>query len=122
LIEYLHRIQDACGHLPAGLLVALAEAMRLPLAEVYETATFYAHFELLDDADASPPATIIRVCDSLSCEMAGADALAEQLAQLEGVRILRAPCMGQCDKAPCATYARHVVAPADTATLEDIHR
>ena len=76
LIEYLHLIQDACGHLPARLLVALAEAMRLALAEVYEVATFYAHFDIVDDDGAAVSAITIRVCDSLSCEIAGAGDLA----------------------------------------------
>jgi NADH:ubiquinone oxidoreductase subunit F (NADH-binding)/NADH:ubiquinone oxidoreductase subunit E len=122
LIEYLHAIQDARGHLPTGLLVALAEAMRLPLAEVYETATFYAHFDIVDHGEAPPPPVTIRVCDSLSCEMAGADALAEQLKQLgSDVRVLRAPCMGQCDRAPCATYGKNVFAPASLAELTAAH-
>ena len=122
LIEYLHRIQDARGHLPARLLVALAEAMCLPLAEVYETATFYAHFDFVDDDEVPPQGVTVRVCDSLSCAMAGADALAEQLGQLDDVRVLRAPCMGQCDRAPCVAYGRNVVAPASAAALAEIHR
>ncbi|HEX6956731.1 MAG TPA: NADH-ubiquinone oxidoreductase-F iron-sulfur binding region domain-containing protein [Ferrovibrio sp.] len=122
LIEYLHQIQDAHGHLPVRLLVALAEAMRLPMAEVFETATFYAHFDIVDaDEPARAPFTI-RVCDSLTCEMAGADALAEQLKALgPDVRILRAPCMGQCDRAPCATYGKNVVAPASLSELGAAH-
>lgn len=122
LIEYLHVIQATHGHLPARLLVALAETMRLPLAEIYETATFYAHFDIVDSQDAAPPAVTIRVCDSLSCVMAGADALAGELAELgDDVRVLRAPCMGQCDRAPCATYGRNVFAPAGFGELSAAH-
>ncbi|MCW0233619.1 MAG: NAD(P)H-dependent oxidoreductase subunit E [Ferrovibrio sp.] len=116
LIEYLHAVNDAKGHLPAALLVALAEAMRLPLAEVFETATFYAHFRIVEGDE--PAMVTLRICDSLSCCMAGADALAAQLEALgPDMRIERAPCMGQCDRAPCVTYGRNVLAPA---TLEHV--
>jgi len=72
LIEYLHKIQDAEHCLPAGHLHGLAELMRIPMAEVYEVATFYAHFDVVNDGEARPPAVTIRVCDSLSCMLAGA--------------------------------------------------
>ena len=103
LIEYLHLIQDAYGHLSAAHLRALAEEMRLSMAEVYEVATFYAHFDVVKEGETPPPALTIRVCDSLSCELAGAEALKAALE--EGldpaeVRVLRAPCMGRCDTAP----------------------
>ncbi len=119
LIEYLHVIQDARGHLPAGLLVALAEAMKLPLVEVYETATFYAHFDIVDDGETPPPRLTLRVCDSLSCCMAGADALAEQLAAEAGedCRVVRVPCIGQCDRAPAAALGKRVFAPASLDAL-----
>jgi NADH:ubiquinone oxidoreductase subunit F (NADH-binding)/NADH:ubiquinone oxidoreductase subunit E len=119
LIEYLHLINDANCHLPASLLVALAEAMRLPLAEVYETATFYAHFRVVDGEEASQ--VTLRICDSLSCCMAGADTLAQQLKSLEDVRIERAPCMGQCDRAPCVVYGRNVIAPASLDIVQAAH-
>lgn len=119
LIEYLHVIQDARGHLPAGLLVALAEAMKLPLVEVYETATFYAHFDIVDDGEMSPPRLNMRVCDSLSCCMAGADELAAQLAAEAGddCRVVRVPCIGQCDRAPAVALGKKVFAPASLAAL-----
>ncbi|MEL6642184.1 MAG: NAD(P)H-dependent oxidoreductase subunit E [Pseudomonadota bacterium] len=103
LIEFLHLIQDQYGHLSADHLRALAEEMRLSQAEVYEVATFYAHFDVVKEDDTPPPALTIRVCDSLSCELAGAASL--QAALEEGldpteVRVLRAPCMGRCDTAP----------------------
>jgi NADH:ubiquinone oxidoreductase subunit F (NADH-binding)/NADH:ubiquinone oxidoreductase subunit E len=103
LIEYLHKIQDTYGHLSAAHLRALAEEMRLSMAEVYEVATFYAHFDVVKEADTPPPALTIRVCDSLSCELAGAQALKSALEDglnPEEVRVLRAPCMGRCDTAP----------------------
>jgi NADH:ubiquinone oxidoreductase subunit F (NADH-binding)/NADH:ubiquinone oxidoreductase subunit E len=104
LIEHLHLIQDKYGHLSAAHLAALAEEMKLAQTEVYEVATFYAHFDVVKEGEMPPPATTVRVCDSLSCCMAGADKL---LADLPGklgkdVRVVRAPCMGACDKAPVA--------------------
>src|SRR5213596_58116 len=95
LIEHLHLIQDRYGHLSAPHLVALAQEMRLALAEVYEVATFYAHFDVVKEDAAAPPAVTIRVCESLSCAMTGAEQLIEQLSKSSApdVRVLRAPCM-----------------------------
>ncbi|MCP5151428.1 MAG: NAD(P)H-dependent oxidoreductase subunit E [Chromatiales bacterium] len=127
LIEHLHLVQDAHGHLPARLLVALAEEMRLPMAEVYEVATFYAHFDVVREGEAPPPAVTVRVCDSLTCELTGANALLEGLAERAGpdVRVVRAPCMGRCDCAPVAEVGHHHVdrATVDTvlATIRDGH-
>ena len=103
LIEFLHLIQDRYGHVSAAHIRALAEEMRLAQAEIYEVATFYAHFDVVAEGEAPSPALTIRVCESLSCELAGAEALHKALA--EGmdpaqVRVLRAPCMGRCDSAP----------------------
>ena len=104
LIEFLHLIQDSYGCLSAAHLRALAEEMRLAQAEVYEVATFYAHFDVVKEGEEAPPAITIRVCDSLSCELAGAQDLLEALGKIYGgggeVRVLRAPCMGRCDTAP----------------------
>ncbi|MDD9927341.1 MAG: NAD(P)H-dependent oxidoreductase subunit E, partial [Rhodospirillaceae bacterium] len=72
LIEYLHLIQDSQGCLPAAHLAALADEMRIPMAEVYEVASFYAHFDIVREDEAKPPALTVRVCDSLTCEMMGA--------------------------------------------------
>ena len=104
LIEHLHLIQDRQGHLSAAHLAALAAEMRLALAEVYEVATFYAHFDVVKEGEEPPPPVTIRVCDSLSCAMAGSAQLLSELPRLLGahVRILRAPCMGACDHAPVA--------------------
>ncbi len=125
LIEHLHRIQDAHGHLSAAHLRALAEEMRLAQAEIYEVATFYHHFDVVRDGEAPPPPLTIRVCDSLSCALAGADALADALrAGLDpaAVRVLRAPCMGRCDAAPVAAVGRNHLAPASPETVTEAVR
>ena len=119
LIEYLHLIQDKFGHLSAGHLQALGDALRISMAEVYEVASFYAHFDIVRDGETPPPATTIRVCDSLSCMLAGAEMLITALENGAGddVRIVRAPCMGRCDLAPVAEAGhRHI----DHATVENI--
>jgi formate dehydrogenase len=102
LIEHLHLIQDKYGHLSAPHLVALAQEMKMALAEVYEVATFYAHFDVIKEGEVAPPAITVRVCDSLSCAMRGAEKLLDELPKKLGkdVRVVRAPCMGACDRAP----------------------
>ena len=120
LIEHLHKIQDTYGHLSAAHLRALAEEMRMSMAEVYEVATFYAHFDVVKEADTPPPALTIRVCDSLSCELAGAQALKSALEDglnPEEVRVLRAPCMGRCDTAPVLEIGHNHI---DNATFEKV--
>jgi formate dehydrogenase beta subunit len=103
LIEHLHLIQDRYGHISAAHLAALAQEMKLALAEVYEVATFYAHFDVVKEGEAPPPPVTIRVCDSLSCAMAGSERLLAELSRAApGIRVLRAPCMGACDFAPVA--------------------
>ena len=120
LIEHLHRIQDRFGCLSAAHLRALAEEMRLSMAEVYEVATFYAHFDVVKEGETPPPALTIRVCDSLSCELAGAQALKSALEDgldPEQVRVLRAPCMGRCDTAPVLELGHNHI---DHATPEKV--
>jgi formate dehydrogenase len=114
LIEYLHLIQDAHGHLSAAHLAALADAMSLALAEVYEVATFYAHFDVVREGETPPPEITVRVCDSLSCALAGSEALLDDLAERlgDGARVVRAPCMGGCDRAPVAAVGHAQVAAA----------
>jgi formate dehydrogenase beta subunit len=118
LIEHLHLIQDRYGHLSAAHLAALAAEMKLALAEVYEVATFYAHFDVVKEGEAAPPAVTVRVCDSLSCAMAGGETLMRDLPGKlgRGVRVVRAPCMGACDRAPvCAVgHAQVMRATADS--------
>jgi len=104
LIEHLHLMQDHYGYLSAAHLTALAAEMKMALTEVYEVATFYSHFDVLKDGVPPPPVTV-RVCDSLSCAMAGSEKLLKELPGKLGkdVRVVRAPCMGACDRAPvCA--------------------
>jgi formate dehydrogenase len=118
LIEFLHLLQDRHGCLYARHLAALAEEMRLALVEVYEVASFYAHFDIVLEDEAPPPALTVRVCDSLSCELAGAARLLAELPFRLGdqVRVMRAPCMGGCDKAPVVAigHALHEHASADS--------
>jgi formate dehydrogenase beta subunit len=105
LIEHLHLIQDHYGYLSAAHLAALAAEMKMALTEVYEVATFYAHFDVVKEGESPPPPVTVRVCDSLSCAMAGAEKLLKELPGKLGrdVRVVRAPCMGACDRAPvCA--------------------
>ncbi|MEM9869933.1 MAG: NAD(P)H-dependent oxidoreductase subunit E [Pseudomonadota bacterium] len=120
LIEFLHLIQDSYGHLSAAHLRALAEELRLSMAEIYEVATFYAHFDVVKEGETPPPALTIRVCDSLSCELAGAQALKAALEDgldPEQVRVLRAPCMGRCDTAPTLELGHNHI---DFATPEKV--
>ncbi|HCZ13072.1 MAG TPA: NADH-quinone oxidoreductase subunit F, partial [Candidatus Accumulibacter sp.] len=102
LLEHLHRLQDEHACLRSGDLLALADLLRIGVAEVYETATFYAHFDLCDDGDPAP-ALAVRVCDGLACRLQGALQLTASLRELlppMRARVLRAPCMGRCDLAP----------------------
>jgi len=120
LIEHLHRIQDTEGHLPAPLLAALAERMRLSQAEVFEVASFYHHFDIVHEGEQPPPALTVRVCESLSCEMAGARALIESLAARMGreLRVQPVPCVGRCAEAPVAIVGQRPVAPASVERIE----
>src|SRR5512138_3859482 len=114
LIEFLHLVQDAFGHISAAHIVALAEEMKLAMTEVYEVATFYHHFDVVKDGEPAPAPLTVRVCDSLACELAGAGELLERLPSLlgEGVRVLAAPCIGRCEQAPAATVGQHPVPSA----------
>jgi formate dehydrogenase len=120
LIEHLHRIQDRYGHLSAAHLAALAQEMRLSLAEVYEVATFYHHFDVVKEGDFAPPPLTVRVCDSLSCELAGAQELLERLPRILGreVRVVPAPCVGRCEVAPCVVVGRNPIPHARAESVE----
>lgn len=113
LIEYLHSIQDTYGHLHTNHLRALAEWMRISMAEVFEVATFYAHFTIIDEGQPTPPPVTLRVCESLSCCMAGAEDLIPKLENMDNVRVMRAPCMGRCDQAPVVEVGHNHVVNAD---------
>jgi formate dehydrogenase len=111
LIEHLHKIQDRFGCLSAAHLVALAAEMKMAMAEVYEVATFYHHFDVVKEGDTAPPAITVRVCDSIACELAGSHDLLEKLPALLGkdVRVLPAPCVGRCETAPVAVVGQNPV-------------
>ncbi|NKB54037.1 MAG: NADH-quinone oxidoreductase subunit F [Rhizobiaceae bacterium] len=120
LIEFLHLIQDEFGCLQAKHIRALAEEMRLSQVEVYEVASFYDHFDVVKEGEAVPAPLTIRVCDSVSCMLAGAEQLIEQLnknVNPEEIRIMRAPCMGGCDVAPAARVGDREVGEATAAKL-----
>ena len=124
LIEYLHLLQDRFGHLSARHLQALASLMGLPMAEVYEVASFYAHFDIVLDGETPPAPLTVRVCDSLTCEMMGAQEILAALPNQAGaeVRVVRAPCMGRCDKAPVAEVGHQHVEQAEVSSLMDAIR
>jgi formate dehydrogenase len=119
LIEHLHLIQDRYGHLSAAHLAALAQEMKLALTEVYEVATFYAHFDVVKEGETPPPPVTVRVCDSLSCALAGAERLVAELPKKLGanVRVARAPCMGACDRAPVCAVGHEQIMQADVAQV-----
>ena len=122
LIEHLHKIQDFYKHISAAHLVALAYEMKLSRAEVYEVATFYHHFDVIKEGDAVPADLTVRVCDSMSCEMAGAEDLIDSLETAMGqkVRVQRVPCIGRCDKAPVAVVGMHPVEFADVQKVDTL--
>ena len=119
LIEHLHKIQDQYGCLSSAHLAALAQEMRLAQTEVYEVASFYHHFDIVKEGQAAPAPLTVRVCDGLSCEMAGAQDLLARLPALLGraVRVIPAPCIGRCEQAPAAVVGQN---PVPKATVEKI--
>jgi NADH:ubiquinone oxidoreductase subunit F (NADH-binding)/NADH:ubiquinone oxidoreductase subunit E len=120
LIEHLHLIQDEFGQISAAHLAALAEEMRLAFAEVFETATFYAHFDVVKEGEQPIPALTVRVCDSLTCSMLGAEKLLGTLQEALGsaVRVVRAPCVGLCDFAPAVEVGHNFLKRADVAAVK----
>lgn len=111
LIEHLHKIQDRYGCLAAPHLVALAAEMKMAMAEVYEVATFYHHFDVVKEGDTRPPAITVRVCDSIACELAGSQKLLQELPAILGtsVRVLHAPCVGRCETAPVVVVGQNPI-------------
>jgi len=122
LIENLHLIQDRYGHIPAAHIVALAREMKLAMTEVYEVATFYHHFDVVKEGQTPPPALTVRVCDSLSCELSGANVLIQDLKKAlgDGVRVIPAPCVGRCDQAPVAVVGQNPVAQASVDKVKPL--
>src|SRR6185369_11330463 len=119
LIEHLHLIQDKYHQISAAHLAALADEMKLSFAEVFETATFYAHFDIVKEGEADIAPLTIRVCDSLTCAMLGAEKLLLELQDKagRGIRVVRAPCVGRCDTAPAAEVGHNFV---DHATVANV--
>ncbi|WP_431854749.1 NADH-ubiquinone oxidoreductase-F iron-sulfur binding region domain-containing protein [Azospirillum sp.] len=119
LLDALHRIQDRFGCLHVRHLTALAAEMRLAQTEVFEVASFYAHFDVVHEGEEPPPPVSVRVCDGIACTMAGVEDMVRDLAGRlgPGVRIVRAPCMGGCDRAPSATVNHTPVEPAGPDTV-----
>jgi NADH:ubiquinone oxidoreductase subunit F (NADH-binding)/NADH:ubiquinone oxidoreductase subunit E len=119
LIEHLHLIQDTYKQISAAHLAALADEMRLSFAEVFETATFYAHFDVVKEGEPNVPPLTIRVCDSLTCAMLGAENLLRDLQNSAGpgIRVVRAPCVGRCDTAPAVEVGHHFVDRASVANV-----
>src|SRR3979409_463137 len=117
LIEHLHLIQDTYRQISAAHLAALADEMKLAVAEVFETATFYAHFDVVKEGEPNIAPLTIRVCDSLTCAMLAAENLLQELQTSAGpgIRVVRAPCVGRCDTAPAAEVGHHFVAPPRVA-------
>ncbi len=120
LIEHLHKIQDKYHHISNRHILALAKEMNLPMAEVYETATFYHHFDVTKEDEIPPPAITVRVCESLSCEMFGAKKLIEELGSdidKKHIRIQPVPCVGRCAAAPVAVVGTNPIEKADKASV-----
>jgi formate dehydrogenase beta subunit len=120
LIEHLHKLNDRYHGLFERHLCALAFEMNLPMAQVFEVATFYHHFEVLHD-DATPAQVTVRVCDGLSCELAGAQNLLQQLPALLGkdIRVISAPCIGRCEQAPAACVGQRAVPHATPEAVQE---
>ena len=121
LIEYLHLIQDKYRCIKKKHLAALADIMKIPFAEAFEVASFYAHFDVLNDDEVEPPEITIRVCDSLTCELKGSDKLIKSLKKnynIQNIRVLRAPCMGLCDFAPAVEVGHNHIKDADLKKID----
>ncbi|MBL0121515.1 MAG: NAD(P)H-dependent oxidoreductase subunit E [Betaproteobacteria bacterium] len=124
LIEFLHRIQDKYGSLSAAHLAALAEAMKIAQAEVYEVATFYHHFDVVKEGEAVPPAITVRVCETLSCAMAGSEDLLKKLPAILGkdVRVVAVPCIGRCSEAPAVCVGQNAFGHATAENVAEVIR
>ena len=119
LIEYLHRLQDNYGVLFDKHLVALSEITNLPLAEIYEVATFYAHFNIVKNSESFEPINVVRVCESLTCELFGAKNILSNLKNNnnKSIKIVPGPCMGRCNVAPTVCVGKNYV---DHATSDKV--
>lgn len=120
LIENLHKIQDTFNYISQRHILALSAEMNLPMAEVYETATFYHHFDVIKEGESPPPPLTVRVCDSLTCEMFGAHELIERLksASHGDFRVQPVACVGRCQGAPVAVVGKNPIEQADRNKVE----
>ena len=119
LLEQLHAVHDHYHHISAAHIAALGHLLNRPMAELYEVASFYAHFDVVKEGEAPPPDLTVRVCDGLSCELAGATQLLGTLRDLApGVRVVAAPCMGRCERAPVAAVGHNHVTAASAPLVE----
>ena len=121
LIEHLHKINDRYGHLSAAHLTALAAEMKLSMTEVYEVATFYHHFEVVKEGETAPPSLVVRVCDSISCELGNSNDLLKKLPAILGkdVKVTHAPCVGRCEAAPVVVVGQN---PIGNATVDAVKK
>jgi formate dehydrogenase beta subunit len=119
LIEHLHKINDRYGHLSAAHMAALAQEMKISMTEIYEVATFYHHFEVVKEGETAPPALTVRVCDSIACEIAGAQQILEKLSLGKDVKVVHAPCVGRCEVAPCVVVGQNAIG---NATVEKVQK
>ncbi len=121
LIEFLHLIQDQYGHLSATHLVALASELKLSQTEVYEVASFYAHFDVVKEGETPPPPLTVRVCDGIACEMAGARDLLNALKSALGdsIRVQPVPCIGACETAPAVAVGSHRLGHASPESVQE---
>ena len=121
LIEYLHILQDKFGVLYDKHLVALSTIINLPLSEIYEVATFYAHFNIVKDSKDYNPVNVVRVCESLTCELFGAHKLLQDIKKLENknIKVVPGPCMGRCNVAPTVCVGKNYV---DAANFDKVKK
>ena len=121
LIEYLHILQDKFGVLYDKHLVALSTIINLPLSEIYEVATFYAHFNIVKDSKDYNPVNVVRVCESLTCELFGAHKLLQDIKKLENknIKVVPGPCMGRCNVAPTVCVGKNYV---DVANFDKVKK
>ena len=121
LIEYLHILQDNFGVLYDKHLVALSTITNLPLSEIYEVATFYAHFNIIKDSESYEPLNVVRVCESLTCELFGAHKLLNELKESENknIKVVPGPCMGRCDVAPTVCVGKNYVDQASAKSVRE---
>ena len=122
LIEYLHLLQDNFGVLYDKHLVALSSITNLPLSEIYEVATFYAHFNIVKNSATYEPIKVVRVCESLTCELFGAHKLLKDLKSIENknIKVLPGPCMGRCDVAPTVCVGKNYVDNASASKVQEV--